>query len=376
MYNKIELLHETLSNRRTELRECIQYSEMSDFQRDFLCGMIQYKRPGKIVEIGVSAGATTAVVLSCLEELNIPCEMYSVDLSERWCKDRNRETGFVVKDYMEIGQDIRHRFMLGKPIPYIIDDIGGDIDFLILDSSHSLPGEVLDFLTCMPYLAEKAVVVLHDIILDLSGVGYEVATKGLFCAVKAKKWYMEETGLDFCGLSNIAAFEVSGETRDNIEDAFMCLSMKWNYLLPEDDWKEYNQIIAKHYSSEIVDWMQTIEKVQKLSHKDTTIESHMRRGGEWLEKIWKRHKNVILYGAGYWGREYLAYARLHHLPVSCFVVSDGEEKISGQIEEIPVYFLSELPMEPNSGLIIRAVDKGKWDIVTENLIRAGWHTVI
>lgn len=376
MYNKIELFHETLSNRRTELRECIQYSEMLDFQRDFLCGMIKYKRPGKIVEIGVSAGATTAVVLSCLEELNIPCEMYSVDLSERWYKDGSRETGFVVKDYMEIGQDIRHRFMLGKSIPYIIDDIGGDIDFLILDSSHSLPGEVLDFLTCMPYLAEKAVVVLHDIILDLIGVGYEVATKGLFCAVKAKKWYMEETGLDFCGLSNIAAFEVSGETRDNIEDVFMCLSMKWNYLLPENDWKEYNQIIAKHYNSEIVDWMQTIEKVQKLPHKDTTIESHMRRDGEWLEKIWKRHKNVILYGAGYWGREYLAYARRHHLPVSCFVVSDGEEKISGQIEEIPVYFLSELPMEPNSGLIIRAVDKGKWDIVTENLIRAGWHTVI
>ena len=40
--------------------------EMSYWQSSFLCGLIKKERPQKILEIGVSAGGTTAIILNCL----------------------------------------------------------------------------------------------------------------------------------------------------------------------------------------------------------------------------------------------------------------------------------------------------------------------
>ena len=56
---------------------------MTSFQHSFLCGLMKENRPKKIVEVGVSAGGTTGVILHCLKMLNIKSEMYSVDLEER-----------------------------------------------------------------------------------------------------------------------------------------------------------------------------------------------------------------------------------------------------------------------------------------------------
>ena len=37
--------------------------EMSEFESAFLCGAIKQFRPKKILEVGVAAGATTAIIL-------------------------------------------------------------------------------------------------------------------------------------------------------------------------------------------------------------------------------------------------------------------------------------------------------------------------
>lgn len=97
MYQSVELYskpEEGITN--------LQYSEMTSFQHAFLCGLIKENRPNKIVEVGVSAGGTTGVVLQCLKMLNIKATMYSVDLSERWYRNESYETGFAVK---EMGKD-------------------------------------------------------------------------------------------------------------------------------------------------------------------------------------------------------------------------------------------------------------------------------
>lgn len=376
MYNKIELIHEELLNESKELKEQIRHSEMTEFQRDFLCGMLKYKHPHKIVEIGVSAGATTAVILNYLKTINIQCEMYSVDLNETWYRNNAYETGFVVKKYMKIASNIQHKFILGKPIPYVIEEIGNDIDFLILDTVHSLPGEVLDFLICMPYLNDHAVVILHDIVLNHIGELHQMACNSLFSTVRAEKWYMEEQDLHLYGMSNIAAFEVSNKTKENIKDIFMSLSMKWNYLIPEDWLQEYNRILEKNYDKEIITWMKKIEDMQMLSYMNEQVNKHTKIGEELLQAIWKNEKNVILYGTGYWGKIYLNYAKSHHLPVTCFVISDGQEKVYDSIDEIPVCFFHELAIEPNGGIIIRALDESKWYEITKNLIQAGWYKII
>ena len=63
-------------------------SEMSSWQQGFLCGLIKKYNPKKIVEIGVSAGGTTAVVLNTLSLICSDAYMYSIDYCENYYLDR------------------------------------------------------------------------------------------------------------------------------------------------------------------------------------------------------------------------------------------------------------------------------------------------
>ncbi|MBQ4402827.1 MAG: class I SAM-dependent methyltransferase [Selenomonadaceae bacterium] len=140
--------------------------EMSEFESAFLCGALKTFRPKKILEIGVAGGATTAIILQTLEDLGEPYEIHSVDVAEKFYCDQSKTSGFMAMFAKEkILGELRgtHEFHIGKVLPQIIDEIGGDIDFVILDTVHNLPSEVLDFIAMLPYLKVGAVVVLHDV---------------------------------------------------------------------------------------------------------------------------------------------------------------------------------------------------------------------
>ena len=47
-----------------------------------------------------------------------------------------------------------------------------DIDFIIIDTVHFMPGEFLTFLTALPQLKDGCIVVLHDIHLNMVGFEY------------------------------------------------------------------------------------------------------------------------------------------------------------------------------------------------------------
>ena len=155
-------------------REILKYNdsvvcEMTDVQLDFLCGMIRKHQPHKLIEVGVAEGGTSAVVLNCLQMECPDCEMYSVDLNENLYRNDNYKTGYVLSDLSSYLRNLdKHHLLTGGILPEFIYEIGSDIDFVILDTVHRLPGEILDFLCVLPFLSENAVVVLHDITMGTS----------------------------------------------------------------------------------------------------------------------------------------------------------------------------------------------------------------
>lgn len=64
MYKKVEAFYEPENILDLLSERC---SEMTRDQRAFLGGLIKEKKPKKIVEVGVAAGATTCIILNCLE---------------------------------------------------------------------------------------------------------------------------------------------------------------------------------------------------------------------------------------------------------------------------------------------------------------------
>lgn len=230
---------------------------MSREDHAFLCGMLRKKETKKIVELGVAAGGTTLVIMAALRLLNRSSELFSVDISERFYADTDFKTGYLYDMYKSEDEGAaKQTFMLGKNIAEELENITGgqnDIDFVILDTAHYLPGEMLDFLCLLPYMSDGAVVVLHDVMGSSASSGALkekwVGITGPFRCICTQLLFSVVSGIKYMNYSssNIAAFEISEETRKNIADVFMALDVTWGDMPRHDVINKYGKIIEKEY---------------------------------------------------------------------------------------------------------------------------------
>lgn len=232
---------------------------MSEFDSAFLCGALKTFRPKKILEVGVAVGGSTVTILQALEDLGAAYEMHSVDLAERQIHFRNEPTGLLAtlaKEKIFGNLHGTHKLHLGKILPQVIDEIGGGIDFVILDTVHSLPGEVLDFPAVLPYLADNAVIVLHDVSLHQLRQDKCNATGVLFGAVTAEKFLNFQPEKYLFRYPNIAAFRVNEQTAANIENVFLSLILRWHYWPTDEQVKIYREHYRRFYSDALVEIFQ------------------------------------------------------------------------------------------------------------------------
>ena len=277
-------------------------SEMTREEMAFICSLIKENSPRKIVEIGVASGGTTAVILECNSILNLDAVFYSVDLSEKMYRDNTRQTGYLVDEIVENKKKKSHQFLLGKYLPERLEKIGKEIDFVILDTVHKLPGELLDFSAILPFLSDKAIVVLHDVALQHNNSANNPswnATQILFSIVKGKKYINFKDKYP-----NIAAFSVDKSTRDNISDVFSAMTLVWAYLPEIEELEIYKKWYANYYDSSILNlFNQAISLNQKtLSELNIYTIEYLKSIGD---SFFNNYKHILLYGAGKRGRALL-----------------------------------------------------------------------
>nr|MCR5502227.1 hypothetical protein [Lachnospiraceae bacterium] len=137
MYHRVELFADPL---KILDRQDRKHAEMSDFDHAFLCGLIKEKRPKKILEIGVAWGGTTTVIMHCCDMLGIEVSFASVDLNKACYREPDKKTGYVFDSLVDrLDKPENHRFYLGGIYPDFAEEIGNDIDLLVLDTVHSMP---------------------------------------------------------------------------------------------------------------------------------------------------------------------------------------------------------------------------------------------
>ena len=174
--------------------------------------------------------------------------LWSIDIKERYYLRPEHKVGFVAEKAKEVIGDLNfeHKLIGGKIVSEVLDDIGEGIDFLILDTAHKLPGEVMDFIACLPYLAENATVVVHDVALNFYSSEKSIATKVLFDTVTADKYKADEPKF-IAKLANIAAFDINAETKKYIYDVFSCLTYTWAYMPGNNLIEGYGEIVKRCY---------------------------------------------------------------------------------------------------------------------------------
>ena len=233
--------------------EAIKKSEMSGFDAAFLCGLLERYRPRKIVEVGVSSGGTTAVVLQCMEDLGYDYEMYSVELREIVHYETNKRAGYLATEAAEKLGVNNWTLLTGGVLPDFVDQIGDGIDFLLLDTTHRLPGEVLEFLVAYPHLAEHAVVCMHDIRQNFKRwtATTSIATNVLFASVVAEKILCEDEKRSH-GYPNIGAFRINEDTGRYICNVALALMPNWGLAMDAEHLDSYMRSIEASYDPEVV----------------------------------------------------------------------------------------------------------------------------
>ena len=109
----------------------------------------------------------------------------------------------------------------------------------------------------LPYLKDGAVVVLHDVALNhYSRPAWTNAycTGLLFGAVSAEKFLnfiQPNGGGEIFRYPNIAAFQINEQTRRNIDQIFLALSINWFYMPKPDEIRIYLAHYQRFYPSEL-----------------------------------------------------------------------------------------------------------------------------
>lgn len=303
-----------------ELKEKIALSEMSEFENSFVCGLIKEKRPSKILEIGVAAGGTTAVIMNCLNKLNLDSEMYSVDLCPDFYRNPEKRCGFLVD---EIGISIAGKYELftGNVVAEFIEKIGSNIDFLIIDTIHSCPGEILDFLAVLPFLNDQATVVLHDVGMQFDHSPRAYATQLLMDVVTADIILKEDLSREG-GYPNIAAFTCNDDTKTYLYQIFSALNISWSYVPKEQHLESYRKIYRQYYSKELLEVFEVAVQLNKKCsqrNRDKVL-SGIAELSDLLQWA-KDADSVYIYGKGDRGTKIYEILEQNHIHVCSYIVT-------------------------------------------------------
>lgn len=225
--------------------------KMSREDHGFISGVIKKFRPKKVLEVGVDRGGTTAMIIKSLEMLGCNSKIFGVDID---VTHKSYNVGFLTNKIM-IPRSIDFTLLTGKLLIDRLEEIGDEIDMVILDTIHQVPGEIFEFLTILPFLSKNGIVILHDV--DLSSYYASnlkkialcftcTAPKVLFPAITGEKFYNYNDERSY----NIAAVRINEDTFNNIGDVFFTLTNLWSYKLKEGDIEKYRKFFQKHYTSE------------------------------------------------------------------------------------------------------------------------------
>jgi predicted O-methyltransferase YrrM len=303
-------------------------AEMSELQLSMLCGLIKEYRPQKIVEVGVAAGGTTAVILNCLSLIELDTWVYSVDLSERYYRDTSKKTGYLAEEYKKLtNKKVNHRQYGRGYLPQYIDDIGKNIDFLIIDTLHILPGEVLDFLVSLPYLKDGAIVILHDIFMNHHNHQLESYATRLLLSVVVGEKIVGRGADNKYNYIELGAFRITKDTRKYIENVFSALLITWQYIPDKLQMNIYKGFLSRYYDDRLMEEFEIAEKLnektvyqKKIDNKICMIKVHN------LIKSLENKKNIFVYGCGTVGEKLYNLLEAFGIELSGFVISDDQIK--------------------------------------------------
>ena len=272
--------------------------EMTTYESEFLCGIISKIRPKKILEVGVAAGGTTAIIMQCLNELNLASQVISCDLNKQYYRDKKLDTGFLMSSIKHKFATIKHTFMLGAYLPEFLDDIGGDIDLVIIDTVHTMPGEILDFLAVLPFMKNNGVVILHDVAFSYYYHNCLPSNAVLMASIVGQRIEPGDDKDRASGYPNIGGFYLNDDTRKYIINVFSSLLLDWEYVPSKHELMIYKKHYEKYYTEKEINLFEKAIFNNRNNVRNRVCKKLFDFDDKDIIKAIIKEEQVIFWGAG------------------------------------------------------------------------------
>ena len=232
---------------------------------------------------------SSIIILNALKDIK-NSHLYSIEINN------SSHIGICVKKYF---QNLANKWTLfkGNIAAKYIEEIGNNIDLAMIDTSHFEPGEILDFLMILPFLKNKAIVIIHDIDLQITSgtkkdMRYSWAPYIIFNLIMGKKVFPSGKGILN---KNIGAIKLEGNQKRLTYDYCRALAGQWQYFLSKEQIKIITSYFKKYYSKEcLIILNETIifnrEFVNNNPREDLFIRLRRERN---KEKLIKKNSTIL-----------------------------------------------------------------------------------
>ena len=244
----------------TERMKNISGWELYGNEPYFINGIIRKFKPKKCLEIGVSRGGSSILILNAIKDIENSF-LFSMDINNRFYKNPKLEVGYNAKLFPELLD--KWKLLTGKQPHQFLEELNIKFDFLFLDTVHSTPGELINIIEVFPFLEENAIVILHDItfhIIRKSKEKFHPSNIYLFSELIGEKIIISNKEQ---GIENIGGILLSPNQYKYYKNYFLLLFSPWQYFPEEKHIQELEYFINKYYKKKI--YLYLFQKAVKLN---------------------------------------------------------------------------------------------------------------
>ena len=213
----------------------------------FINGLIRKFKPKNCLEVGVANGGSSILILNAIKD--IPnSSLISLDLNTQLFYNPSQKTGYRVNEFFPELTKNWKLFTGQQPHKFLIK-LNKKFDFVFLDTAHSAPGEILNFIELLPFLNENAIIVVHDILWHLgSKIKFYPSNVYLYPVIYGDKILSKnEDG----SIGNIGAILLHNNQEEHYLDYFFLLLAFWEYMPKDNEINELRIFIKNFYKRDI-----------------------------------------------------------------------------------------------------------------------------
>ena len=220
----------------------------------FINGIIRKNKPTKCLEIGVGKGGTSILILNSIKDIKNSF-LVSLDINKKLKDDPSKKIGYRVEKYFS---NISQKWQLYTgDMPHIfLEKLNLKFNFVIIDSSHIMPEDILNIIELLPFLEEEAIIILPNLIshmkkgnnteIDKTIIKTPTSILLMSALVGKKKIICNKNKI----MGNIGVIFLEKNQEKYYENYFLLLINVWDNMLSDEQIFQLRLFIKKYYKKE------------------------------------------------------------------------------------------------------------------------------